>query len=162
MTSEVLSKIFEDMPSDSEKVLRLLEDLKVNLVVGPFEANDHACPVDGRLAIRFPDTLIIAPAARAKMSPHFLGTIVHELGHLLVAKDVESDEYDFLGWEFAIAERYDLLQSWYYSIYNYGVGTGSQYEEFGVISKDRQTEVLDERLDFAKAAGYLQAPYFPG
>jgi hypothetical protein len=44
----------------------------------------------------------------------FLGcAIIHELGHICVHGTVEDkDEYDFFGWEYALAKKLDIVEEW--------------------------------------------------
>lgn len=130
--------------------------VEVRFQPAPDEA--HHCPFSVYLAIQFPRTLYIEPDVfelKGLPAMELAGHVIHELGHLCVTQDVESAEFPFFGWEFAVAKFFDLEDAWRLSSRDYGVGRDYDYCEFGSLLPVEQETVLAERFMYAIRAGFL-------
>lgn len=135
------------------KILRAAKDLGVEILYAGHENFEDLqdCPFEPSLGILFPNTIVI-DTSFGEASP---GNIIHEMGHLLVTKNTTSDEYSFLGWEFAVACYYGLVDEWLESMENYTI-EGDGGIEFCSLSPEMQSDILEERLAYAKANGMVR------
>lgn len=81
--------------------------------------------------------------------------IIHEMGHVFACHDspLQSEEFDFLGWEWVLAREVGLLSEWCASMRNYSLN--SQGDDFGNISIDDQTELIESRVAHACELGLI-------
>jgi hypothetical protein len=115
------------------------------------------CPFNRDLAIQFPNILVLS--LRGRPDSETIGGMIHEMAHLL-AGNVTADEDDRIGWEFAVAKKWDLLDQW---ITHMGggyllpceVGDGLIQREFSELSADEQSDWLESRYDHAVELGYI-------
>lgn len=86
--------------------------------------------------------------------PVMLGSVIHEVAHLFATlkEPWYAEEYDFLGWEWAVARDCGLVDEWLDSMGSYSVGDG---DDFGALDVDQQTDLLEERFDFAVSIGLI-------
>lgn len=146
-------------PSLTAPLLKLRDvarQLGADIRVDVEKEGDSPCPFDSALSLRFASTEIILNARWCgiqALEDETVGSIIHELGHLLVARNTFSPEFEFLGWEFLLAEYCGLLGPWYLHMQNYGVPF---FQEFGSLSPDQQSELLEERVYHAKERGLLK------
>lgn len=82
------------------------------------------------------------------------GPIIHEMAHLFACQvpPEHADEFDFFGWEYALARKVRGVGEWMKSNREYGIAPD---QEFGTMTKRQRKQVLDERLDYAQALGIL-------
>ncbi len=85
-----------------------------------------------------------------------LGEIIHEMGHVFASRRSTnfSEEYDFFGWEFAVAQKVGLVGEWLESSGNYSVGC-TDFAEFEVLTPDQQSDLLEERVQYAVSIGLI-------
>lgn len=85
-----------------------------------------------------------------------LGEVIHEMGHVFASLRTPyfSEEYDFFGWEFVVAQKADLVTEWLEGAGNYSVG-GTQYVEFEDMTPDEQSDLLEERVQHAQKLGLI-------
>lgn len=84
------------------------------------------------------------------------GEVIHEMGHVFASDRTPnfSEEYDFFGWEFVVAQKAGLVEEWIQSAGNYSVG-GTQFAEFSELSIDEQSDLLEERVGHARLLGLI-------
>jgi hypothetical protein len=140
-------------PEGFQKVCRAAEDLGAKVLYTPEESEDHSCPFNLHLLIRLPDTIVVDSTMGAPLEPHIAGLIIHELGHLIVNRDTTSPEFDFMGWEFAVAQKYNILEEWLLGSKDYTVDDDGT--EFGSLTPKESSELLEERLKRAVELGYI-------
>lgn len=134
--------------------------------VGPTGTSLFVAPFSNYLAILYADdkpagTILLAEDADTKC----LGHAIHELGHAVLLRLDEyayQDEYDFFGWEFALAQRVDLLDEWFQVLVGYSVwephrkGPGrSPLVEFTCLPVEQQTDLIEEQWDYAAQKRWL-------
>lgn len=85
------------------------------------------------------------------------GSIIHEMGHVFASKEKpdNSEEFDFFGWEYAVAKQVHVLDIWIKNNRDYGLGTWPANQEFGRLSNREREEVLWERTAFAEQIGLI-------
>ncbi len=82
--------------------------------------------------------------------------IIHELGHCLFGCLKNGEEYNFFGWEYAIAKKYNILKEWIASQAIYIVGEEIvKYDELSSLSEKQQNFVFNRRVRAAKKFGYI-------
>lgn len=85
--------------------------------------------------------------------------VIHELGHVVAClkEPGESDEIDFLGWEYALAKELRGVRAWLSSNKNYAVGDqfGTGVDELGELSSRKRQTVLNNCLAEARAQGLV-------
>jgi hypothetical protein len=85
-----------------------------------------------------------------------IGEVIHEMGHVFASNRPDfSEEYDFFGWEFLVAVEVDLVEEWVEAAGNYSVG-GPQYVEFGDMTREEQSDLLEERVQCAERIGLVR------
>lgn len=82
--------------------------------------------------------------------------MIHELGHVFAStlEPCKSKEMDFFGWEFALAQEVDLVEAWVETNVEYCVGAN---KEFGQLSIDAQSDLLEEYVGVSKRHGLFDA-----
>lgn len=119
----------------------------------------HPCPFESSLSITFPKTLIIkSKYINDRNYREVIGGMIHE-SHHLCAKSVENYEFRWIGWEFTVAKLIDAMDEWILSMGNYAI-TNSGHE-FGGLSKDEQSDLLEERVQFCIKHGMIRADGMP-
>jgi hypothetical protein len=85
-----------------------------------------------------------------------LGEVIHEMGHVFATDRSPnfSEEYDFFGWEFVVAQKVNLVDEWIQSAGNYSVG-GTDFAEFEELTVDEQSDLLEERVAHARQLGLI-------
>lgn len=89
--------------------------------------------------------------------------VIHELGHLICHGTAEppisakGGEYEFFGWEVALAIKLGLLEEWADQCKTYIVTnpTTKQSEDFDLLTEDEQAILFEERIRFARKRGFL-------
>lgn len=94
-----------------------------------------------------------------------VNAVIHEMGHVFACKTdpngVKWDgsyEWDFLGWEMAVAYKVGCYQQWSDQNSAYGVDDGSNW---GDLSLDARAAMIKERMEAAATAGLLDANGHP-
>ncbi len=92
-------------------------------------------------------------SARAIVCPTYVPwpELIHEMGHVLACKEhpLESKEFDFLGWEYAVARYIKApIEEWYENMKNYQVDDFNA-THFGDLSVEARDAFLAERLTVA-------------
>lgn len=78
--------------------------------------------------------------------------LIHELGHALFDGHGKTQcEYEWLGWEWIVAQRLGVEDQWVSENRNYVVSVNPQSE----------LRLLSERVTVAKEKGYLSEAYLP-
>lgn len=85
-----------------------------------------------------------------------IGGFIHEAGHVLACanKPASSNEFDFLGWEIALAMHCDVLLEWFHGQRDYVVDAndyGLYTIKIETLSDDKLSELVEERLDYARS-----------
>ena len=89
-----------------------------------------------------------------------VGTIIHEMGHVFAAPHHpfhecgECHEWNWFGWEIALARKIDAVQTWsrHNANYNTGEGGGGQWSR---LSADRRKKIVADRLATARKIGVI-------
>lgn len=91
--------------------------------------------------------------------PQEAAGVIHELGHVFACHDLpkDSEEFDFFGWEWALAREVDMLDEWLKSIDSYTLpaSAGDFTEDFGTLSPEEQSDVIEERVQHAQRLGLV-------
>lgn len=87
--------------------------------------------------------------------PETIGGTVHELGRLLATRDRPSRaiELNFVGWEWLVAHKLDIVQQWWVAMADYGTGPDGG---FGNLSRSKQIEYLRLGLEEGKRYGNIR------
>jgi hypothetical protein len=89
-----------------------------------------------------------------------VGVIIHEMGHVFAAQHhpecfcATCHEWNWLGWEFALARQIGAVQAWSRHNANYATGNGSHWA--GLSSVERRA-VVAKRLRRARKIGVVDA-----
>ena len=85
-----------------------------------------------------------------------VGALIHEAGHVIACNTEprNSKEYPFLGWEFALALELNVLQDLLFEHADYGI---TDDDTIGMLSEDELSELIEERLDYARSIGIVDA-----
>jgi hypothetical protein len=85
-----------------------------------------------------------------------LGEVIHEMGHVFASTRTPnfSEEYEFFGWEFTVAQKVNLVDEWIQSSGNYSVGC-TDFAEFEDLTPDEQSDLLEERVQYARQLGLI-------
>jgi hypothetical protein len=98
---------------------------------------------------------------RGLMWPH----LVHEMAHTFASKHPpdKADEWEFFGWEYAVARYVGDVEAWRRSNVDYQIDDGGphRYGEFGALSRRNQNKICTERLYHAKKIGIVSKDNFP-
>lgn len=146
------------MTPEVEKVLTRLKGMGINVIIGEDEVDNavQPAPFSWKLGLDYAKkTLYFDGACDAES----VGNLIHEAGHLVACEKSpeDSEEYEFLGWEIALALELDLLDDWAYGQQDYGVTT-NEYEggiEIGLLSDEEFDELVEERIDYARSIGLV-------
>lgn len=92
-----------------------------------------------------------------------VGSILHEMGHVFATAHhpdhPQCREFDFFGWELAIARQIGAARAWSRHNQNYCVDdTGA---EWGTRSPRQKRRIIDDRLACARKIGILDAQNTP-
>lgn len=86
------------------------------------------------------------------------GAAIHEMGHLFVDRFIDhSDEWDWFGWEVAVARIARCYRTWDKQNYGYTIraADGLPSVEWGSLRGASKARVIAERIDQAMSRGYL-------
>jgi hypothetical protein len=89
-----------------------------------------------------------------------VNNIIHEMGHVFAAPHhpdcscEECHEWNWLGWEIALARQIAAVPTWSYHNASYAVGDGSHW---GNLSPKCRRVIVADRLAHAQKAGFLGA-----
>ena len=93
-----------------------------------------------------------------------VGSIIHEMGHVFATQvgpeDRQCREWDFFGWEYAIARQIGATRTWSRHNGNYNTGEGGG-DEWAVLSTRRRRRLLADRIGHAKKIGAIDADGLP-
>ena len=85
-----------------------------------------------------------------------IGYIIHEAGHVFAERfspdHDKCDEWEWLGWEIAVARSIGAYREWSEQNCGYSVGDDG---DWGGLSQTRQEEIAVERVAHAKKIGLL-------
>lgn len=88
-----------------------------------------------------------------------LGGLIHEMGHVFAcaSSPYKSDEYEFFGWEFMVAVKLDLVLEWLEQTKDYAAGGEgmANIEDFGDMTIDEQSDLIEERVQHARLIGIV-------
>lgn len=81
------------------------------------------------------------------------GSLIHEAGHVFATlkEPLWSNEVEFLGWEFVLARKVDLLEEWLDSMRDYSISS----REFGYMPLDKQSDILEMYVEHARRTGLV-------
>lgn len=107
------------------------------------------CPFSDKLAIDWPGKRVLYQRG-AKV-----GDMIHELGHVFASKlePKKAREMDFFGWEFALAKEVGVVKEWVLASKGYCIN--SDGEEFGMLSRDDQSDLIEEFVTRGRSSGLL-------
>lgn len=90
--------------------------------------------------------------AASKSPPWY--EFVHEMGHVFACTSIPSmsKEYDFFGWEYAMALKFDAVKEWVDGNKDYSVGEG---DDLSTLSPAEVQKILEERLSVAVSLGLV-------
>ena len=83
-----------------------------------------------------------------------VGGIIHEAGHVFASKTPPyelTDETFFLGWEFLLARKVDLVDEWLDSMRGYSLGG----RDFGYMDIDEQTDLIEDYVERSRRRGLI-------
>lgn len=105
-------------------------------------------PFTSNLGILWREKIIVYTGA------HAWSAILHEMGHVFASRKdpTHSEEYDFLGWEYAIARSVGPLSEWWAGNEDYGTSDG---ETFGSLSPAKKRALIRDRVAHSRAIGLL-------
>lgn len=115
-------------------------------------------PFTAWLAIDYEMKLVYV---RSPCNEATVGEAIHEMGHIFASTvgPYASKEYDFFGWEYAVARQLRLVRVWCEGAFDYSVPSDDDGRwpntEFGRLRPDQREALLQERLQAARAKGLL-------
>ena len=79
---------------------------------------------------------------------------IHEMGHVFASTSISSmsKEYDFFGWEYAMARSLKAVKEWLIGNKDYSVGEG---DDLSAVSPKEVRKILKERLSVAVSLGLV-------
>jgi hypothetical protein len=90
--------------------------------------------------------------------------VIHEMGHVFAsAKSPDyADEYEFLGWEWAMAERIGMSRAeWQLGNKDYSLEFKASWSQIGLLTPQGLGRLLADRTRAARKAGLLSAREVP-
>lgn len=87
-----------------------------------------------------------------------VNNIIHEMGHVFAAPHHPDcscrtcHEWNWLGWEIALARQIDAVPTWSYHNASYAIGGGAQW---GKLTAEKRRAVVTGRLTHARKAGFI-------
>lgn len=93
-----------------------------------------------------------------------IGYLIHETGHVFAdlhhPDSAKCDEWDWLGWEIAVARRIGAWRAWSQQNGNYHMGDGTcdgigKDKDWGDLSIKERDTIVQDRLTHAKKIGLL-------
>lgn len=150
MSSNKFSKKFQRV---IDAVVALGCDVKI---VSPYSSLLNA-PFSAMIGLNYKKKVIYLTEDEDDNS---IGGFIHEAGHVLACpyKPEASNEFDFLGWEIAMAISCDVLPEWLHGQRDYVVDAnehGIYSVDIGTLTEDRVSELVEERLDYARSVGII-------
>jgi hypothetical protein len=135
-----------------------LKTLGIKIVIKP--ELDSNCPFSCDFDIDFERKLLLFTGDFYKGNPtaskQILGGLIHEAGHIVASlqNPKDSEEFTFLGWEFALAIELDLLPELLdqHEFYTVDLEDMSEIKD---LNEDRLSELIEERIDYARSAGLV-------
>ncbi len=89
-----------------------------------------------------------------------VGAIIHEMGHVFAAPHhpyhecSECREWNWFGWEIALARKIDAARSWSRHNANYSTGEGGG-GQWGRLSAERRKKIVTDRIQAARKIGVI-------
>lgn len=84
-----------------------------------------------------------------------LPNIIHEMGHVFASPhhpgSSKCTEIPWLGWEFLLAKRLNILREWYEDYRNYGLGYLWHSHDLGDLTCDERKLVLKKAVRLSRA-----------
>jgi len=91
-----------------------------------------------------------------------VGSIIHEMGHVFCSQHHAEcycnkcpHEWDWFGWEIAVARRIGASRTWSRHNKNYQIDDAPIFSQWESLSSKRRREVVTDRLAYAKKIGVL-------
>lgn len=93
-----------------------------------------------------------------------IGFIIHEAGHVFADRhppdDAKCDEWEWLGWEIAVARRIGAWRAWSRQNGNYHMGDGidggiGKDKDWYALSAKARRAIIEDRLAHAKKIGVI-------
>jgi hypothetical protein len=141
-----------------ERLKARLKTLGIKLVIKP--ELDSSCPFSCDFDIDYKRKRLLFTGDLYKGDPEatmrVLGGLIHEAGHLVASleKPRDSEEFNFLGWEFALAIELGLLPDLLAQHEFYMVDL-EDMSEIKDLNEDRLSELIEERIDYARSIGLV-------
>jgi hypothetical protein len=143
------------MTPEVERLLNRLRELGAKIDIDPDADGPQPAPFSFKLGLDYRKKILYFSGECDEDS---VGHIIHEAGHLLACRKTphKSDEYNFLGWEMALAIELDLLGDWLHGQMNYGViNNDNEGTDLGLLSDEELSELIEERIDYARSKGLV-------
>jgi len=125
----------------------------------PIDGMDEAPFTNYNLAAHFRRKIIAFDPKKIQW-PH----LIHEMGHVFASKSgphsAACNEYDFYGWEHAVAKHVrGRMSEWYHHNSDYVVGgesVGIGNMEVGALNRGQRTRIFRDRVEVAIRRGLIK------
>lgn len=109
-------------------------------------------PACHNLALHWKKKLIYM-VGDARHDRETVGNMVHELGHIVACRTHpdNSDEPDFLGWEWQVAKLVRIPRQWMFALKDYGIEGG----QLGEFPKQERLRILRAHVEKGKDYGNI-------
>lgn len=144
------------MTPEVNLVLNRLRELGATVILDSEKDPPQSCPFSWKMGLDYGNKTLFFTG---ECDDESVGHLIHEAGHLLACSKTpeDSEEYDFLGWELALAMELDLLGDWLHGQQDYTVTTNDNGSiEIGLLSDDELSELIEERVDYARSIGLIR------
>lgn len=107
--------------------------------------------------------ILICPLDLPGKNPVNSGHLIHEMGHMFacIERPNKSIEFNFFGWEYALAKFIGCYKEWADSNRDYGILTNGRNKDFGELDAEEKMEVLEEEVEKCKERGLITPSGFP-
>jgi hypothetical protein len=151
------------MHTDVERVMAHLKTLGIDVRVGRFDLL-LSSPFSLKVGLDYEKKILFFNEGQVDEG---VAGLIHEAAHIVACPKapIDSNEFDFLGWELALAIELGVLHSWIRGMNDYGViqttpsiVDGEMFDEvvhIGSMSEDELSELIEERIDYARSIGIV-------
>lgn len=116
--------------------------------------NNHESPFARHLGVNHKRKTVYAAVDSAESQ---IGALIHEIAHVFATRKGPDacKEFDFLGWEIALAREIGCYRTWSADNSDYAVGDDGTMWRY--LSAKRRADIVRERVAYAQKIGIVDA-----
>jgi hypothetical protein len=132
---------------------RAYDDLFDDPDAEPTDGELHESPFTSAYGLHWRRKIVYVVRGREEV-----GSVIHEMGHVFAdvhhPEDRKCHEWDWFGWEIALARQISAGQTWSRHNSNYATREGGG-GDWGTLSAKRRRAVVADRLAYARKIGVI-------